>query len=74
MDPAFEINANASPFEAIRLIVEHDCVLVPSGDNKITGIVTTADLSEQFAKLGRTVSAVRSDREPHPLPDRGQVH
>lgn len=52
MDPAFEIKASASLFEAIRLIVEHDCVLVRSGDNKITGIVTTADLSEQFAKLG----------------------
>lgn len=52
MDPAFEINASASLFEAIRLIVEHDCILVRSAENKITGIVTTADLSEQFAKLG----------------------
>jgi CBS domain-containing protein len=52
MDPPFEIKAGASLFEAIRLIVEHDCILVRSAENKITGIVTTADLSEQFAKLG----------------------
>jgi CBS domain-containing protein len=52
MDTAFEIKASASLFEAIRLIVEHDCILVRSAKNKITGIVTTADLSEQFAKLG----------------------
>jgi CBS domain-containing protein len=52
MDPPFEIKASASLFEAIRLVVEHDCVLVRSAENKITGIVTTADLSEQLAKLG----------------------
>jgi CBS domain-containing protein len=52
MDPPFEIKASASLFEAVRLVVEHDCILVRSAENKITGIVTTADLSEQFAKLG----------------------
>jgi CBS domain-containing protein len=52
MDPHFEIKASASLFEAIRLIVEHDCILVRDAGNKISGIVTTADLSEQFAKLG----------------------
>ncbi len=49
MDPHFEIKAGASLFEAIRLIVEHDCILVRDASNKISGIVTTADLSEQFA-------------------------
>jgi len=52
MDTHFEIKANASLFEAIRPIVEHDCILVRDTGNKVSGIVTTADLSEQFAKLG----------------------
>jgi CBS domain-containing protein len=52
MDTHFEIKSNASLFEAIRLIVEHDCILVRDTGNRISGIVTTADLSEQFAKLG----------------------
>ena len=52
MDPYYEISVNAPLFEAIHSIVEHDCVLVRALDRKVCGIVTTADLSMQFAQLG----------------------
>jgi len=47
-----EIRLDASLFEAIQQIVEYECVLVRDGSRKLTGIVTTADLSLQFAQLG----------------------
>lgn len=52
MDPSSEIRSDASLFEAIRQIVEHECVLVRDQTRKLSGIVTTADLSMQFAQLG----------------------
>jgi CBS domain-containing protein len=52
MEPANEIRSDASLFEAIQQIVEHECVLVRDATRKLTGIVTTADLSRQFAQLG----------------------
>jgi hypothetical protein len=52
MDPHHEISVNAPLFEAIHSIVEHDCVLVRAVNKKICGIVTTTDLSMQFAQLG----------------------
>jgi CBS domain-containing protein len=52
MEPANEIRLDASLFEAIEQIVEHECVLVRDGTRKLAGIVTTADLSLQFAQLG----------------------
>lgn len=33
-------------------IIKHEYVLIQGSDNAITGIVTTADLSEQFRELG----------------------
>ena len=52
MESAVEVPADASLFEAIRQIVEHECVLVRDETRKLTGIVTTADLSLQFRDLG----------------------
>ena len=52
MERANDIRSDASLFEAIQQIVEHECVLVRDATRKITGIVTTADLGMQFAQLG----------------------
>lgn len=51
MDAPKEINAEASLFQAIPTISEHHYVLVRANDNRITGIVTAADLSVQFQQL-----------------------
>ncbi len=52
MEPHREIRSDASLFEAIPLIMEHEYVLVRGPQSKISGIVTTSDLSEQFGQLG----------------------
>lgn len=46
-----EIRASASMFEAIPLIIAHEYVLVRGDDNRITGIITATDLSQQFRIL-----------------------
>lgn len=51
MEQHQEIRADASLFEAIPLIVKHQYVLVRDIQNRISGIVTTSDLSEQFGQL-----------------------
>lgn len=52
MERHHEIDADASIFSAIDVIVLHEYVLVrDSRINKITGIVTTSDLSLQFGQL-----------------------
>ena len=51
MDPAQLINAEASLFEAINIIAEHEYVLVRAQDQIICGIVTASDLSQQFRDL-----------------------
>ena len=51
MDDSHEIRADASLFQAIPIIVEHQYVLVRGSDNKISGIVTATDLSLQFGQL-----------------------
>lgn len=51
MDSHQEIRADASLFQAIPLIVQHQYVLVRGADNRITGIVTASDLSLQFQQL-----------------------
>jgi CBS domain-containing protein len=52
MEAANETRLDASLFDAIQQIVEHESVLVRDTSRKLTGIVTTADLSLQFAQLG----------------------
>lgn len=51
MNPHPEISSEASLFNAIRIIVEHDFALVRATDQKISGIITTSDLSLQFEQL-----------------------
>jgi len=51
LDEARVIDREASLFEAISVIVENDYVLVREGDNKLTGIVTAADLALEFRKM-----------------------
>lgn len=46
-----EVTADSSIFAAIDLIVKHDYTLVRQMDRKISGIVTTSDLSLQFRQL-----------------------
>jgi CBS domain-containing protein len=52
METHRELNANVSIFAAIAIIAEHDYVLIRDDQKKITGIVTTSDLSLQFHQLG----------------------
>jgi hypothetical protein len=51
MVTAVELSADASLFAAISAIVEHQYVLIRGAEQKITGIVTTSDLSLQFRQL-----------------------
>jgi predicted transcriptional regulator len=51
MVPHYELQADVSLFAAIPIIVQHDYVLVRNSARRITGIVTTADLSLQFRTL-----------------------
>jgi CBS domain-containing protein len=51
MEAHYEISSDASLFAAIPTIVQHEYVLVRDHEKRITGIVTTADLSLQFRTL-----------------------
>jgi CBS domain-containing protein len=51
MDAAHEIGADSSMFQAIPIIVQQQYVLVRGSDKRITGIVTSSDLSLQFQQL-----------------------
>lgn len=48
MLPAQEIRSDASLFDAVPIIVQHDYVLVRGPNAAITGIITASDLSNQF--------------------------
>lgn len=53
MEQPRELSADDSLFVAIPVIVEHGYVLIRDNhDKRITGIVTTSDLSLQFQQLG----------------------
>jgi CBS domain-containing protein len=52
MEPTFTVKETDSIFEATALIIANDFVFVASSpDNRIIGIVTATDLSEQFQLL-----------------------
>jgi len=51
MEPAYEVSADDSLFSVLPVIIQHQYVLVRGPDNRITGIVTTSDLSLQFQQL-----------------------
>ena len=50
-DPAYVLDLETSLFGAIEAIYRHDYALVRHPDNRIGGIVTTADLTLEFQKL-----------------------
>ena len=52
MENHYEISSDTSLFDAIDSIVGHEYVLIRDSERKITGIVTTSDLSLQFRQLG----------------------
>lgn len=51
MDPHHELRTDESIFSAITVVAEHDYVLVRAKDRRITGLVTAADLTQQFRQL-----------------------
>ena len=51
MDEHAEMPAYQSIFDAIKVIAEHDFVLVRDSEKRISGIVTAYDISTQFNKL-----------------------
>jgi CBS domain-containing protein len=53
LETHFEVKAEDSIFDAIRVIQERDCVLVRSKENKIAGILTATDISVSFEQLSR---------------------
>jgi hypothetical protein len=52
MESHHEISSETSLFAAIDSIIKHQYVLIRSTDRRISGIVTTSDLSLQFLQLG----------------------
>jgi predicted transcriptional regulator len=51
MDEYCELSVDASLFRAIRLIQEHDCILIRDLTKKISGIMTAFDISVTFGQL-----------------------
>src|SRR2546426_10031622 len=51
MEGHAEVGSDATLFEAIRSIQEHDCVLVRDSTKIITGIITAYDISTTFHEL-----------------------
>lgn len=51
MEAHHEIRSHFSIFDSIPIIVTHQYVLIRGEDNRITGIITASDLSEQFRLL-----------------------
>jgi CBS domain-containing protein len=51
MEPHHEIRSSFSIFDAIPIVVMHQYVLIRGEDNKISGIITASDLSDQFRLL-----------------------
>ena len=52
METHRELNSDISIFAAVAIIAEYDYVLIRDSTKKVTGIVTTSDLSLQFHQLG----------------------
>ncbi len=52
MEEAHVIGAGSSLFGVIDAVIKYECVLVRDSEQKISGIITTSDLSEQFHQLG----------------------
>lgn len=48
MDDAIEERSSATVFKVMSHLTEHDYVLVRGADRRITGLITSTDLTEQF--------------------------
>jgi hypothetical protein len=59
MEASKVISADTSIFDAISQIVEHDYVLIHDNTRRITGIVTTSDLSVEFRELAEPFLLLR---------------
>ena len=53
VEPVKIVSSDSSIFSVIGDITQSDCVLVKNNQNAISGIITTADLSDQFGVLSR---------------------
>lgn len=53
MNEHYEISTAASIFSGIKIILEHGYVLVRSSDKKISGIVTSNDVTHQFEEVSK---------------------
>lgn len=51
MDDPHEIASSASLFSAIKIILEHNYVLIRASDRRICGIVTSNDIAFQFEEI-----------------------
>jgi predicted transcriptional regulator len=51
LEPHHEVRDTVSMFDVIRQLAKQDCVLVRNSSQLISGIVTAADISEQFRLL-----------------------
>jgi len=51
MESHYEVRNTVSMFDVVRLLTKYECVLVRDATNLIAGIVTAADISEQFQVL-----------------------
>lgn len=76
LDSHYELPDDASIFDAVSIIAAHDCVLVRDRENKISGLVTAADitnqfhvLAEPFLLLGDIESRIRALIVPHFSPE-----
>jgi CBS domain-containing protein len=58
MDQPKVIERNASLFDAIKIVMKHEYVLVLAEDRSIGGIVTGADMSLQFKELAEPFLAI----------------
>jgi hypothetical protein len=52
IDVHYEVKSDEPLFIAVGVVAERDCVLVRNAEKKISGIVTTSDLTVQFQQLG----------------------
>lgn len=50
---ALIINSSESLFTAVKIIAEHDYVLIRSTDDRISGIVTASDIALQFEEISK---------------------
>ena len=47
----YEVQNSASLFEVIQLVTRYDCVIVMNQAGQVTGLITNADISQEFRNL-----------------------